>query len=58
MNNLRTWWHNKTTHKKQNWLMLALACCLIAGGFVEAYSWIALVGVLPAVGIAGLEVMG
>lgn len=58
MNNLRTWWRSKTTHKKQNWLLLALACCLIAGGFVEAYSWVALVGVVPAGVMVGLEVAG
>lgn len=53
---IKQWWHSNSEHKKQNWLLLALACCLIAGGFVEAYSWFALIGVVPAVGMVWLEV--
>lgn len=53
---IKQWWRGKSAHKKQNWLLLALACCLIAGGFVEAYSWVALIGVVPAVGMFWLEV--
>lgn len=53
---IKQWWRSKSAHKKQNWLLLALACCLIAGGFVESYSWFALIGVVPAVGMVWLEV--
>ncbi|MNR35318.1 hypothetical protein D3C85_1531520 [compost metagenome] len=55
---MRNWWNSKTTHKRHNWLLLALACCLVAGGMVEVYSWVALVGVVPAGVMVGLEVAG
>lgn len=50
------WWRSKSPHKRHNWLLVALASCLVAGGFVEAYSWIALTGAAPAFGMVCLEV--
>ena len=55
MNSLRNWWHTKTATQKNNWRLLALVLVLIAGGFVESYTWFALVGVIPAGIIVYLE---
>ena len=55
MTKLRTWWHAKTTAKKQNWLLLALGVCFVASGFVEYYSWMAIAGIVPAAGLVYLE---
>jgi hypothetical protein len=57
MKTLRNWWRTKDAHRKQNWLLLALGICLISGGFVEYYTWAALIGAIPAGGIVWLEVV-
>lgn len=54
--NLRNWWHAKTTHRKHNWLLLALVIILIAGGFAEYHTWAALIGVVPGLTMVYLEV--
>lgn len=49
------WWRKKSLHKRQNWLMLSLALCLLAGGVVEIYSWLALLGAVPATAMVWME---
>lgn len=53
---IRSWWNSKTDQKRQNWLMLAVALCFIAGGFVEQYTWIALIGAIPGIVMVWMEV--
>ena len=53
---MRAWWRGKPTHKRHNWLLLALGVCLVAGSLVEAYSWVALIGAAPAGLMVYLEV--
>lgn len=53
---LRNWWSAKSNHKKQNWLLLALAIIFIAGGMVEYHTWTALIGAVPALTMVYLEV--
>ncbi len=52
---LINWWRGKTAHKRRNWLMISLLLCLLAGGMVEAYSWLALIGAAPAFVFVWLE---
>ena len=39
MTNLRTWWSSKSKHRRQNWMLLAMALCFVASGFVESGIW-------------------
>jgi len=56
MNNARAWWRGKSRHKKQNWMMLALALCFVASGFVEAGQWVLVIAaMLPALVMVYLE---
>ena len=56
MNKLQIWWHSKNAAKKQNWMMLALASCIIASGFVESGMWWpVLVGIVPGICVLYLE---
>lgn len=48
MYNLRNIWCGKTECQKNNWRLIALIPCIIANGFVEAYIWATLIGVIPA----------
>ena len=51
------WWHNKTEHKRNNWLLAALGCCFLAAFSVEyAGAW-ALLGGVPAFVFVVLEAM-
>jgi hypothetical protein len=56
MKTLRNWWSSKTPDKRSNWWLLALCICFIAGGVVEDYPWLALLGIIPGVGMTWLEV--
>ncbi|MSR12882.1 MAG: hypothetical protein EXR84_14045 [Gammaproteobacteria bacterium] len=51
MNNLRTWWRGKSRHKKQNWLLLALALCFVGSGFVEAGAWVLVIAAMLPAGV-------
>ena len=56
MTKLQIWWHSKNATKKQSWMLLALASCIIASGFVEeGIWWPVLVGIVPGVGVIWLE---
>lgn len=56
MNNLRNWWRGKSRHKRENWLLLALFCTVLAGGFVEAGAWfLVIAAMLPVVVMVYLE---
>ena len=39
MTNLRAWWSSKSKHRRQNWMLLAMALCFVASGFVESGIW-------------------
>ena len=39
MTNLRFWWSSKSKHRRQNWMLLAMALCFVASGFVESGIW-------------------
>ena len=39
MTNLRAWWTSKSKHRRQNWMLLAMALCFVASGFVESGIW-------------------
>lgn len=56
MISIKQWWRGKRCNQKQNWLLLAMACVLIAGGLVEQYTWAALIGCAPAFFLVWLEV--
>ena len=43
---LKNWWARKSDHKRQNWLLLALAACFIATGLVESGQWWPVAGIL------------
>jgi hypothetical protein len=51
MNNARSWWRGKSRHKKQNWMLLALALCFVASGFVEAGQWVLVIAAMLPVGV-------
>lgn len=56
ISNARNWWRNKSRHKKQNWMLLALALCFVASGFVEAGQWVLVIAaMLPALVMVYLE---
>lgn len=54
---MRNWWKSKTELKRSNWFMLALLIAIVATGFVESCTWIALLGVLPGCTFLALELM-
>jgi hypothetical protein len=56
MINPRVWWHGKTQHKKNNWLLLGLLLAFLAGCTVEALTFWSLLGVVPGVALVWLEV--
>lgn len=59
MNNARNWWRGKSRHKKQNWMLLALALCFVGSGFVEAGQWVLVIAaMLPAGVMVFLECWG
>ena len=39
ISNLRAWWYSKSKHRRQNWMLLAMALCFVASGFVESGIW-------------------
>jgi len=51
-------WRNKTQAKKQNWFMLCLVALLLSAGFVDAYTWVAILGAIPAATVLTLECIG
>ena len=57
--NLSIWWHSKSATKKSNWMLLALASCIIASGFVESgFWWPVLAGIVPGLFILVMEWKG
>ena len=56
MKSLTSWWNGKTTHKRQNWMLLCLGFLFIASGFVEALPYIAVLAIIPVAVIIKLEI--
>lgn len=55
MTNLQSWWNNKTDHRRQNWLLLALALIFVASGMVEQFMAGSIVAMLPIGVLVWLE---
>ena len=50
ISNARNWWRNKSRHKRENWLLVALFCTVLATGFVEAGAWFLVIAAMLPVG--------
>ena len=50
MNNARAWWRGKSRHKRENRLLVALFCTVLATGFVEAGAWLLVIAAMLPVG--------
>jgi hypothetical protein len=55
MKTLRNWWQSKTNHRKQNWFLLSLGVLFVASGFIESGHFIALIALVPTIGMVYLE---
>ena len=56
MTSLRAWWSSKSKHRRQNWMLLAMALCFVASGFVESgIWWPVLLCIVPVVVVLWLE---
>lgn len=54
--NLRTWWSSKSKNRRQNWMLLCMALCFVASGFVESgIWWPVLLCIVPGVVVLWLE---
>ena len=56
ISNLRDWWSSKSKHRRQNWMLLCMALCFAASGFVESgIWWPVLLCIVPGVVVLWLE---
>lgn len=54
--NLRAWWSSKSKHRRQNWMLLCMALCFVASGFVESgIWWPVLLCIVPGAAVLWLE---